>query len=341
MAENSAIEWTHHTFNPWRGCTKVSAGCANCYAETMSGRNPKTLGTWGPNGTRVVAAESYWREPVKWDRAAHEAGEKHRVFCASFADVFEDWKGPMTGVAGGTAFSSGGDWRINDSSRPLTMNDVRNRLLKLVAATPNLNWLLLTKRPQNILTLTRRAIDPFEEAHGNEMADPNGLDVATFADLYPNVWLGTSVEDRQHGLPRIDVLRRIPAAVRFLSVEPLLEDLGTIDLTGIHWVIVGGESGHSSRPMHPDWVRSLRDQCQAAGVAFFFKQYGEWVPDDAGANLSPKRNRIVIGADGKPRAEGEANLAAYRFVGLNLVGKKAAGRLLDGREWNEFPGVRA
>lgn len=95
MAKNTAIEWTHATFNPWRGCTKVSEACAHCYAETLSGRNPSVLGVWGPSGKRVVAAESYWREPVKWNKAAEKAGERRRVFCASLADVFEKWDGPM------------------------------------------------------------------------------------------------------------------------------------------------------------------------------------------------------------------------------------------------------
>lgn len=131
MAENSKIEWTHHTFNPWRGCTKVSEGCKFCYAETMSGRNPGTLGIWGPRGTRVVAAESYWRQPLKWDKAAEAAGEQHRVFCASLADVFE---GPESMPAS--------EWPKVQAARA--------QLFGFIEATPHLDWLLLTKRPQNI-----------------------------------------------------------------------------------------------------------------------------------------------------------------------------------------------
>ena len=154
--KDSKIEWTDHTFNTHRGCTKVSAGCANCYAETLSGRNPAVLGIWGPNGTRVVAAESAWREPLKWNREAVEAGERHRVFCASLADVFEDWKGPMLNSHGDELFSDRiGGWsdRVGDKDGhrlKLTMQDVRTRLYKLIDATPNLDWLLLTKRPENI-----------------------------------------------------------------------------------------------------------------------------------------------------------------------------------------------
>src|SRR5690349_6943095 len=121
MGRDSAIEWTHHTFNPWRGCTKVSAGCAHCYAETWSKRNPKALGIWGDGGTRVIAAEAYWRQPLKWNAAAKAAGERHRVFCASLADVFED--------------------------RP-ELVESRERLLDVIYKTPDLDWLLLTKRPE-------------------------------------------------------------------------------------------------------------------------------------------------------------------------------------------------
>jgi protein gp37 len=131
----------------------------------------------------------------------------------------------------------------------------------------------------------------------------------------PNVHLGVSVEDRKYGLPRIEHLRSVPAVVRFLSIEPLLEDLGTLDLTGIHWVIVGGESGSGARPMDPAWVRSIRDQCVAAGVSFFFKQWGEWAP-----NITPE--------------------AALDFVSpssMYKAGKKKAGRVLDGRTWDELP----
>jgi len=259
MAENSKIQWTHHTFNPWRGCTKVSDGCKHCYADTLSKRNPSMLGVWGTNGTRVVAASAAWREPIKWDKVAREAGERHRVFCASLADVFE---GPETMPA---------------DSLPI-VEAARRRMFKLIGATPNLDWLLLTKRPQNILRLTRKAIDTFDdpEFDFNAAAEPNGLDAASFRELYPNIWLGTSVENEETANERIPLLRKVPATVRFLSIEP---QLSAIDLTGlldgIHWVICGGESGAKARSFDISWARSLRDQCAAAGVAFFMKQFGE------------------------------------------------------------------
>ena len=140
MAENSAIGWTHHTFNPWRGCQKVAPGCTNCYAEALAKRNPSVLGTWGADGTRVVAAEAYWREPLKWQRQAAAAGERRRVFCASLADVFEDWNGPITNVRGEKLLCN--------------QADLRRRLFALIDETPDLDWLLLTKRPEHILRMT-------------------------------------------------------------------------------------------------------------------------------------------------------------------------------------------
>jgi len=273
MAENSKIEWTDATFNCWRGCTKISAGCAHCYAETLSGRNPLTLGVWGPQGTRVVAAESAWREPVKWNRLAAEGklpdgspnpdGHRPRVFCASLADVFEDWQGPMSDSQGRTLYRAGvADWHTEGPpSERLTMADVRRRLFALIDATPNLDWLLVTKRPENAVKMWPAVGFP-------DAGVPGTLGRRL---CLPNVWAGASVEDRK-AIPRIDVLRRIPAAVRFLSVEPLLDDLGPLDLTGISWVIVGGESGPGSRPLDVAWVRSIVGQCKAASVPVFVKQ---------------------------------------------------------------------
>ena len=367
MAENSKIEWCHHTFNHVRGCTKVSAGCANCYAESMSGRNPKTLGVWGPNGTRVVAAEAAWREPLRWNKVAKLAAELYaavggdpsrpgrvewqgrtvrfdgrpRVFCASMADVFEDWTGLMEAADGDVLHvcNECGEWRTMAkmchgplAHMPLTMQDVRARLFRLIDQTPNLDWLLLTKRPENI----ERMMPPYRDTHCDHKRY-SCADVGCRGGVRPNVWLGASVENRK-AAERIKVLRGIPAAVRFLSVEPLLEDLGTIDLTGIDWVIVGGESGHGARPMHPDWARSLRDQCRAANVAFFFKQWGEYAPRDAGGffSVSDKTNHTIDELGRLDTKHGGGQL-----VQVGRVGKKAAGRLLDGREWSEFPAQAA
>jgi protein gp37 len=296
----TTIEWTAtrradgtlapgFTFNPWRGCTKVSPGCTHCYAETLSHRNPKVLGIWGDNGTRVVASEAAWREPWKWDRAAGAAGERHRVFCASLADVFED--------------------------RPELVAP-RVRLFHLINETPNLDWLLLTKRPENI----RRFCGAPDVRRSWAESTP------------PNVWLGTSIENQATADERIPHLLKTPAAVRFLSCEPLLgpvdlmpwfqrgercrecgsTKLGTLDPCGpdwyaglpplctrcggltespIHWVIVGGESGPKARPMHPAWARSLRDQCQAAGVSYFMKQMSKKgpIPDDLFIRQFPEK----------------------------------------------------
>lgn len=285
MGENSKIEWCDHTFNHVRGCTKVSPECANCYAETLSGRNPKTLGVWGPDGTRVVAAESAWKGPLKWNKAAAcECGggfqgahspycpqaDRPRVFCASLADVFEDWTGPMLnsrnerlaalwdlgwGPYNGDGFDA--KW--------LTMRDVRARLFRLIDATPNLDWLLLTKRPENITQM-------MPGRYGCPVTKSRFDCNCEFCSRpRPNVWLGTTVGVRAC-LSRLDHLRAVPAAVRFVSFEPLLEDLGKVDLTGIHWAIVGGESGAKRRPCEIAWFESLRDQCRAAGVKFFVKQ---------------------------------------------------------------------
>lgn len=279
MAENSKIEWTTHSWNPWRGCTKVSPGCTNCYADTMSKRNPKTLGVWGPKGNRVVAAESAWREPLKWDRLAKEAGERHRVFCASLADVFEDWQGPMLNSAGQELQHE----HMGNAGEPpamMTMQDVRNRLFSLIDATPNLDWLLLTKRPENIAKM----MPPYFP--GGYIAEAGRMNQE---GPRPNLWLGVSVENQAAADERIPELLKIPAAIRFLSVEPLLgpiefsnaskradaiQQLGKKALSGIDWVIVGGESGPNCRPCRPEWIRSIVKQCKAANVACFVKQMG-------------------------------------------------------------------
>lgn len=238
MAEKSKIEWTTHTFNPWWGCTRVSPGCAHCYAETLAHRYGHDV--WGKGKARKPASEKVWAEPVKWNKAAEKAGERHRVFCSSMADVFDD-EAP---------------W----GARP--------RLFALIRETPWLDWLLLTKRAENI----RDYLPP------------------DWGDGYPNVWLGVSAENQDLLNKRVTTLRRIPAAVRFVSAEPLLGELdfyrggwsllerlkspqGTTH-EPIHWVIVGGESGHGARQMDLRWARIIRDQCRAAGTAFFFKQKG-------------------------------------------------------------------
>jgi protein gp37 len=250
--KNSSIEWTHHTFNPWIGCTRVSPGCQHCYAETMMDKRYGKV-KWGPQGKRMRTSTDYWKQPLKWNREAAAAGERRRVFCASLADVFESKR---------------------DQARD--MHSWRSDLFSLIRMTPHLDWLLLTKRPEMIFPLFPWFITEIEK--------------------YPNVWIGTSVENQEYADKRIPELLKIPAAVRFLSVEPLLGPVNLLPYlqmqwTGmgeetpmIDWVIVGGESGPGARPMHPDWARALRDQCRAAEVPFFMKQMGG--ARDKGGDLS-------------------------------------------------------
>jgi len=240
MGQDSNIEWTHHTFNPWMGCAKVSNGCKFCYAENLMDTRYQKV-KWGPGGTRVIKKD--WREPRKWNRDAGNAGERHRVFCASLADVFED----------------------RDE-----LIEPRGRLFRLIEETTNLDWLLLTKRPQNIMDMVP---DSWQKCFPH------------------NVWAGTSVEDQATADERIPYLSRTPVAVRFLSVEPLLGPVALpctcvspppiglhhhplCNINYIDWVIVGGESGGKARPCNIDWIRSLVGQCRKSDTSVFVKQLG-------------------------------------------------------------------
>jgi len=238
MGEGTSIAWCNHTFNPWWGCSNVSPGCVNCYAHTWAKRTGFDL--WGAKGERQTFPEKHWREPLAWNAAAQRAGERRRVFCASMADVFEDHP---------------------------ALPPERARLWSLIEATPNLDWLLLTKRIENVASMV-----PW----GSEWPE--------------NVWTGCSVENQEWADRRIPILLELPAVVRFLSVEPMI---GPVDL---HrwlrrdslrlWVINGGESGHGARRMDPEWARSLLAQCATAGVPYLFKQTGavlarEWGLRDA------------------------------------------------------------
>jgi protein gp37 len=225
-----------------------------------------------------------------------------------------------------------------------------DRVFAVMAICPH-TFQVLTKRPERMIRyMTATLGDPDRpwqradqvDAAVAELTGAHGLVIKRWP--LPGVWLGTSVEDRARK-GRIDHLRKVPAAVRFLSLEPLLEDLSTIDLTGIGWVIVGGESGPGARPMHPDWARSLRDQCVAAGVPFFFKQWGGWAPegqhlrylmDVVGGRGSHESRAMFPDGHHLPDLTGRGH-DGHGAVRIFRVGKKAAGRLLDGREWNEFP----
>lgn len=306
MAENTKIEWAHHTFNPWIGCTKVSPACDHCYAEADFATRRKVV-QWGAGQPRKHTAPSTWAQPLRWNAEAERLGVRYRVFCASLADVFDN-EVPK-------------EWRVE--------------LWELIQATPQLDWLLLTKRVGNVFSML-----------------PDGW---AFQNApWPNVWIGASITSQAEADRDILKLLAVPAAKRFLSMEPLL---GPVDLTdvpmpgsghghheyspiitgnalrraewrrpSIDWVIVGGESGPNARPMHPDWARSLREQCQAAGVPFLFKQWGEWIPASQSA-AAREANGFA------PIREFE-HLDGHR---MHRVGKKAAGRLLDGRTWDEVP----
>ena len=265
MGENTLIQWAHHTFNPWVGCQRVSPGCTNCYAEALDRRfggvlvdGQKVL-RWGPNAPRVKTSKSNWKQPLRWNKAAEGAGERHRVFCASLADVFED-RGELL------------YWRQD--------------LFELIRATPQLDWLLLTKRPQNLQRMVPWMVADTEH--------------------WPNVWLGTTVENQQMADERVPLLMKARAQRRFLSCEPLLEQVTLPEMClcgcgmtlndafstsktllnrdqwedlarasiGVDWVIIGGESGPGARPFAIDWARDLVRQCRASGASPFVKQLG-------------------------------------------------------------------
>ena len=218
--QDSKIAWTNHTFNIAWGCTKVSPGCKNCYADTLSTRYGQNV--WGPNNPRRVLSDKYWREPLRLNEQARKAGERRRVFSSSMCDILEDHP---------------------------AITEQRGRLWELIRLTPWLDWQLLTKRPERYLECLPQ----------------------DWGDGYPNVWVGTSIENDDY-VSRADHIRSIPAAVRFISYEPALGPLPSLDLEGIDWVIYGGESGPGFRGHDLEWPRDMRRRCEAAGVAFFYKQ---------------------------------------------------------------------
>jgi protein gp37 len=321
--ENSKIEWTHHTFNPWIGCAKVSAGCKHCYAEAdMDKRRGRAK--WGADGTRSATALTYWLEPIKWNNEAAAVGERRRVFCASLADVFEDWKGQVQNWKGEPLWINMNDLdkpelntylaALTRGYVPLTLALIRHKLFKLIEATPHLDWLLLTKRAENIMRM---------------------VPVSWHGAFPKNVWAGGSAENQERLEKQAEYLVHVPATVRFLSCEPLLGPLKLpVDVNDgsgfFEWVIVGGESSHHARPMHPDWVRSLRDQCHNMGTPFFFKQWGEYLP----ACQVPGAAYVAWRQFEFPSPHNPAKVNTYF-----KTGKKEAGRMLDAVEWNEFPNL--
>ena len=340
MSANTNIEWCDHTFNPWEGCQKVGPGCDHCYAETRNARyGGGTAVNWGPEAPRRRTSAANWKLPLRWNAQADvfmaQHGRRQRVFCASLADVFDN------------AVPTG--WRID--------------LFELIAATPNLDWLVLTKRISNVM----------------QMCSGDSL---MFDLICERVWLGATVVNQAEADRDIPKLLAVPAHKRFLSMEPLL---GSVDLRPffwqdmngnvqrqtnhsprLDWVIVGGESGPGARPMHPDWARSLRDQCQAAGVPFLFKQWGEWLPinqqkeeftnrlytSNRKAKVHEEQSSIddcygrscsvpygVVHQDGSfhPPDEPMAFEVGTGAMTTFKVGKNKAGRQLEGQEWNGHP----
>ncbi|MGE8453579.1 MAG: phage Gp37/Gp68 family protein [Pseudomonadales bacterium] len=353
MSENSKIEWTDHTFNPWEGCQKVGPGCDHCYAET---RNARFAGgqavNWDPGAPRRRTSPATWAMPRRWNAQADafmaQHGRRQRVFCASLADVFDNAVDPQ--------------WRAD--------------LFTLIHQTPNLDWLLLTKRIGNVIPMMAELVH--DKDHGLPWLDMMPL---------PNVWIGATIVNQAEADRDIPKLLAVPARVRFLSMEPLL---GPVNLerprpgpdleqgggskicqpwliqSGIHWVIVGGESGPGARPMHPDWASSLRNQCTAADVSFLFKQWGEWKPISqmaepehralyrSNVQAKPHENQdnlddcygrsctvpyTVVHLDGSVHGVTEpmAFLQGTGAMQTFKLGKKTAGRLLDGRTWDETP----
>jgi protein gp37 len=238
MSLLSKIEWTDATWNPVRGCTKISPGCKHCYAERFAERFRGVPGHPFEDGFDLKLIPHKLGEPLRWS-------EPRMIFVNSMSDLFHD--------------------------------NVPLAYISRVATTMQLarwhTYQVLTKRPERLRELLCGPLRPLAEQD--------------------HIWWGVSVEDRKYGLPRIADLQATPAVVRFLSVEPLLEDIGKLPLEGISWVIVGGESGPGARPMQEDWVVSIREQCKAAGVAFFFKQWGGVRKKVAGRTLSGRTHDAI------------------------------------------------
>lgn len=283
MADKSAIEWTDASWNPVTGCTEVTPGCDNCYAKTFAERWRGIPGHYFEQGFDVVLRPDKLDLPMRWTRP-------RRIFVNSMSDLFHD---QVPDAFIGEVFAS-------------------------MWWSPQHIFQVLTKRHGRMRSLTPR----IEEDLRRRESDLKLIDCPTpLTWPLPNVWGGVSVEDQKRAELRIPALEAAPFAVRWLSMEPLL---GPVDLTPwldagrlIDWVVVGGESGRGARPMHPDWVRSLRDQCVAAGVPFFFKQWGQWAPDGDKpyvAGSTPDNHSMVW-----------------------CSSKKAAGRELDSRTWDEYP----
>lgn len=302
--ENSKIAWTNHTFNPWWGCVKVSPGCKNCYAEKFAtGR--LLMPVWGQDAERKIASEALWRKPLLWNKRAADKGVRERVFCASMADVFEDYQGP-------------------DAARVM---EARERLWALIEVTPSLDWLLLTKRPENMRSM-------LSVKWGDVKAEKSTL------TLPSNLWLGTTVENQEQAAKRLPHLLALPSKVRFVSYEPALEvvnfakwlwpvlpsyqtpedirkgvvakwhpqKLVHASARFIDWLIVGGESGTGARPFNPAWAAQVVEQCKTAQTPVFVKQFGSNPTLRSGSGWGP-----VTATKGDDMAEWPEQLRVREF----------------------------
>lgn len=346
MADQTLIEWTDATWNPITGCTMVDAGCTNCYAmglaATRMRTHPSRAGLTRKTGDRHVWTgevrlnDDWIDQPLRWTKP-------RRIFVCAHGDLFHE----------------------------AVPEDWIDRVFAVMALCPQHTFQVLTKRPdqaRDYLTRLYAGEGEFNLLENDPLRKAAEIAVRNLPRWhfdciqegpFPNVWLGTSISDQASADARIPALLQAPAAIRFLSAEPLL---GPVDLRDalplaehpttagdysgevIDWVIVGGESGHDARPMHPDWVRDLRDQCTASGTAFFFKQWGEWAP----LGTTEERRGKIAGTT--PRAQwhdacgliidtpkAEDPLTFFSEGQVFRLGKKTAGRQLDGREWNDMP----
>ena len=337
MADNTKIEWCDATWNPVTGCSVISPGCTNCYAMKLAGtrmkHHPSRAGLTndsnaGPVWNGVVRLNEGWLDqPLKWSKP-------RRIFVCAHGDLFHE-KVPDEWI---------------------------DRIFAVMALAPQHTFMVLTKRAARMREyLAHRARPDYISVAATHQWDSDGDMPPEEWPLLPNVWLGVSVEDQARADERIPHLLATPAAKRFISAEPLL---GPIDLDAflagdlaeifdpatrlslkmlpprrLNWAIAGGESGPNARPMHPDWARSLRDQCQMAGVAYFFKQWGEWEPrtewsGHLGSGRFETMRSVMLDGSKCPDDVAPQDIGAHRMA---RVGKKGAGRLLDALEWSEFP----
>lgn len=322
MSEKTSIEWAESSWNPIRGqnarhtCARLSPGCDNCYAATMTRRGlmgtaPIDYGVGEVLNDPARLDETALRQPLRWKKP-------RKVFVASMTDIAGSW--------------------VPDAWL--------DRIWAVMALAPQHTYIVLTKRPSRLWEWFRS--DPYEQVlkaasvFRDERPALNGIPISNpqHAAFWPHVWIGVSIEsDRYHW--RANILRQIPAAVHWISAEPLLSGLPSLDLTGISWLVTGGESGAKARPCHPDWVRDLRDRCQANGTAFFHKQWGEHIPVRPYDDVEGwHEGEIPLNLDGTDYRGSEILIDDDAYV-LRRVGRKAAGRELDGRTWNDFPTVAA